>query len=152
MSVALLERDRCGGVDTGHTTAHLTCVTDLRLHELVKRFGRDHARPSGTPAAAAIDQIEEIVREEGLDCEFGRVPGYLHAPIGGEGDEELKKDAELGQELGFEAEYLESVPFAGTPGVRFPNQAKFHPLKYLAGMLERLPGKRCHVFEHTEVE
>jgi Rieske Fe-S protein len=35
-------------------------------------------------------------------------------------------------------------------GVRFPNQAKFHPLKYLAGLLQRL-GRKCHVFERSEV-
>ena len=30
-TVALLERGRCAQVDTGHTTAHLTMVTDQRL-------------------------------------------------------------------------------------------------------------------------
>jgi glycine/D-amino acid oxidase-like deaminating enzyme/nitrite reductase/ring-hydroxylating ferredoxin subunit len=154
LRVALLERDQCGGVDTGHTTAHLTYVTDLRLHELVKRFGRDHAQAAWDAGRAAMDQIEEIVRTEGLDCDFDRVPGYLHLPVGEEvGDERdgLKKDADLGKELGFETDFLASVPFVGTPGVRFPNQAKFHPLKYLAGLLELIPGKACHVFEHTEV-
>ena len=29
--VALLERERCAQIDTGHTTAHLTMVTDPRL-------------------------------------------------------------------------------------------------------------------------
>ena len=42
-TVAVLERGRCAHVDTGHTTAHLTMVTDQRLPDLVKRFGRDHA-------------------------------------------------------------------------------------------------------------
>lgn len=42
-SVALLERDRCGQIDTGHTTAHLTMVTDVRLKELEARFGRTRA-------------------------------------------------------------------------------------------------------------
>lgn len=43
-TVALVERDRCAQADTGHTTAHLTCVTDLRTQQLVKTFGRDHAQ------------------------------------------------------------------------------------------------------------
>ena len=155
LGVALLERDRCGGVDTGHTTAHVTCVTDVRLHELVKRFGRDHAQAAWDAGRAAMEQIDEIVRTEGLDCDFARVPGYIHAPIGEESRDEregLRKDAELGRELGFETDFLESVPFVGTPGVRCPNQAKFHPLKYLAGLLELIPGKSCHVFEQTEVD
>ena len=53
--------------------------------------------------------------------------------------------------MGFDAQYLDAVPFVETAGVRFANQAKFHPLKYLAGLLERLPGKKCHVFEGSEV-
>jgi hypothetical protein len=42
MSVALGERGRIGHIDTGHTTAHLTAVTDMRLHQLVDNFGPDH--------------------------------------------------------------------------------------------------------------
>ena len=30
-TVAVIDRDRLGGVDTGHTTAHVTCVTDEDL-------------------------------------------------------------------------------------------------------------------------
>ena len=57
-SVALLERARCGRVDTGHTSAHLTMVTDTRLSELVRRFGRDHAQAVWDSGLAAIAQIE----------------------------------------------------------------------------------------------
>src|SRR5689334_17847434 len=63
-TVALLERDRCARCDTGHTTAHLTCVTDLRLHELVKKFGRDHAQATWDAGLAAIEQIRENVQRE----------------------------------------------------------------------------------------
>src|SRR5437667_9029945 len=55
--VALLERGRCAATDTGHTTAHLTYVTDERLHHLVKTFGRDAAQAFWEAGAAAIDQI-----------------------------------------------------------------------------------------------
>src|SRR5881394_4000358 len=35
--VALLERQRCAQIDTGHTSAHLTMVTDQYLSALIKR-------------------------------------------------------------------------------------------------------------------
>jgi glycine/D-amino acid oxidase-like deaminating enzyme len=60
-SVALLERGRCAEIDTGHTTAHLTMVTDLRLAELVDRFGRNHAQAVWDAGLAAIAQIDTIV-------------------------------------------------------------------------------------------
>src|SRR5262249_18459815 len=140
-SVALLERDLCARADTGHTSAHLTYVTDLRLNKLVSNFGRDHAQAAWDAGRAAIEQIQSIVHDEGLDCELRRVPGFLHAPIGQTNDDErksLQRDAELAWELGFEARY-ESVPILNAPGVAFSNQAKFHPLKYLAGLLSKLP-------------
>src|SRR4051812_36691651 len=70
LSVAVAERGRVGRVDTGHTTAHLTAVTDTRLHKLVEDFGRDHAQAVWDAGAAAIEQIEENVARENIECEF----------------------------------------------------------------------------------
>lgn len=152
--VALIERDRLGGGETAHTTAHLTYVTDSRLHELVKIFGRDHAQAAWDAGSAAIDQIHRIVAEEKIACDFHWVPGYLHAP-GEEKDSEkeiaaLKEDAQLAVELGFDAEFLERAPFVDRPAVRFANQAIFNPAKYLTGLVEVLRKKGCELFEKTE--
>jgi hypothetical protein len=38
----------------GHTSAHLTMVTDARLTELVKRFGRNHAQAVWDAGLAAM--------------------------------------------------------------------------------------------------
>src|SRR5439155_22946236 len=72
-TVALIERERMASIDTGHTTAHLTYVTDVQLQELVRSFGRDHAQAAWDAGAAAINEIERIVGEEGIECEFARV-------------------------------------------------------------------------------
>ena len=54
--------------------------------------------------------------------------------------------------MGFEAEFLESIPYFNRPGVRFPNQAKFHPIKYLSALAKIIPGKGSHIFENTPAE
>lgn len=113
-TVALLERGRCAHLDTGHTTAHLTCVTDKRLHQLVKDFGKDRARAVWEAGFAAIDQIVANIRAQSIRCEFKWVPGYLHAAFDGEAEKErklLEKDAEMAQELGFSARFVESAPY-----------------------------------------
>ena len=79
--VVVLERDRCAMTDTGHTTAHLTMVTDARLTELAKRFGRDHAQAVWDAGLAAIATIDGVVREHAIDAGFEWVDGYLHAPL-----------------------------------------------------------------------
>src|SRR5437764_1167510 len=57
--VALLERRRISTRDTGHTTAHLTCVTAKRLHELVRDFGCDQVRrkEETRPREWILDQL-----------------------------------------------------------------------------------------------
>lgn len=154
LNVALIERDRIGAADTAHTSAHLTCVTDQRLTTLVSRFGRDHAQAIWDAGEAAIQQIEEIVAEEGIDCDFARVPGFLHASMLGDLDEskELLEEAQIAESLGFPATYLESVPVFSRPGIQFSNQARFHPLRYLSSLVQRISGEGCSVFEHTEAK
>lgn len=155
-TVALLERDRCISAETAHTTAHLTYVTDRRLSELAKELGRDHAQATWDAGSAAIDKIKEIIDHGAIRCEFAWVPGYLHVPKGAKVDLEsersrLQQDADLARELGFEAQYQESVPFLQIPGIRFANQAKFHPALYVASLLKTIPGKGSYVFENTEL-
>lgn len=155
LRVALIERDRLAERDSGHTTAHLTCVTDKRLHELVKNFGRQHAQAAWDAGMAAIDEIERMVQAENIACEFSRVPGYLHAPVtGGQSDERAKltKDAKLANEFGFNAAYLDRVPFMNTPGVRVADQAKFHPLKFLFALAKEIHGGGSHIFENSAVK
>lgn len=153
-TVALLERGRCARGDTGHTTAHLTYVTDTRLSELVQTFGKDHAQAAWEAGRAAMDQIRSLVENEQIDCGYATVPGYLHAPWKGVPNDEIERlqhDAALAAELGFDAQYIDSVPFVSRPGICFANQAKFHPLKYLAELLVRIPGDGSHVFQDSEV-
>ena len=154
VKVVLVERGRCAGADTGRTTAHLTAVTDERLARLVKVWGRDGAKAFWEAGFAAIDQISEIVRTEAIDCDFEWVPGYLHGSLEQQPEhdrESLEKDAALARELGFDAEFVETVPYAKRPGVRFANQAKFHPIEYLAPLLQEIGRDNSSVFENTEV-
>jgi glycine/D-amino acid oxidase-like deaminating enzyme/nitrite reductase/ring-hydroxylating ferredoxin subunit len=155
-TVVLLERARLASIDTGHTTAHLTAVTDLRLHEIAKTFGQEAARATWDAGAAAIDQIVTNIRRLEIACDFRWLPGYLHAPLERAPKEselkELRREAELAGELGIGATFVPAVPFFDRPGVRFSHQALFHPRKYLAALAKKIPGQGCHVFESSEVE
>lgn len=152
-SVALLERDLLLSHDTGHTTSHLTCVTDARLSELVRTLGRDHASAVWDAGLAALARIDEHCRLEGIDCGFAWVPGYLHAPAGATSSEgpSLRDEAALAFELGFDAEYVERGPLGDLPAMRVENQARLHPLRYLNGLLRAAVARGCKVFENSAV-
>ena len=153
--VVLLERHRCAEVDTAHTSAHLTMVTDTRLSELVHRYGRSHAQAVWDAGRAAIAQIDEIACEHEIDCGFKWVEGYLHArgprPSADEADA-FRAEATLACELGFDATFMTTVPFAGGPGIRFHDQARVHPRRYLAGVARALTAAGGEIFEQSEAE
>lgn len=152
--VAVLERARCAQVDTGHTSAHVTMVTDLRMAELIATFGRDHAQAVWDAGLAAMATIDAIVRAEKIDCDFAWVPGYLHAPHGipSETGQQFRDEAVAAASLGFDATFAADVPFVGGPGVRFGRQARFHPRKYLAGVAQAVADRGGMIFEHTDVQ
>jgi glycine/D-amino acid oxidase-like deaminating enzyme/nitrite reductase/ring-hydroxylating ferredoxin subunit len=151
-TVALIERERVASIDTGHTTAHLTYVTDVQLQQLVRNFGEDHAQAAWDAGAAAIDEIERIVEEERIECDFARVPAYLHARVGASSNKEassLRKEADRAAKFGFDATYLDAAPYFNLPAVRFANQAKFHPRKYLRSLVTEIPDSGSYVFEKS---
>ena len=108
-SVALLERGRCAQAETGHTTAHLTMVTDMRLTDLVKRVGRSHAQAAWDAGLAAIAQIDAAVREHAIDCRFDWIDGYLHAPSQRTDGQPIDEQAQ---------QFRQEAELAARPGVR----------------------------------
>jgi glycine/D-amino acid oxidase-like deaminating enzyme/nitrite reductase/ring-hydroxylating ferredoxin subunit len=154
--VAVFERERIGAGETGNTSAHLTYLTDLRLTELVKQFGRDAARRVWEGGAAAIDLIETIASTPGIACNFQRVPGFLCASFASDRarDDEsnaLRDEAALASELGFAARYLDRGPVTARPAVTYADQALFHPLEYIAGVALAVEGGGSFVREMAEV-
>lgn len=150
LRVAVLEREYIGSGVTGQTTAHLTCEIDQRLHEIEKSFGPATARDVWYAGAAAIHQISELVRTLDIDCHFQWVPGIYYA-ASTDDYSLVEKEGQTARALHIANELRSSVPLFNVPGVIFPNQAKFHPLNYLAGILRHLETGGCEIFEQTAV-
>jgi glycine/D-amino acid oxidase-like deaminating enzyme len=144
----------CGG-ETSRTTAHLTCVLDDRFQWLEHVHGKEAVRESTASHMAAIDRIEEIVREERIDCDFERVPGYLFLGTMHARDF-LDRELEAAHRAGLtDARKLDRVPdlsWDTGPCLAFDRQAQFHPLKYLSAVTRALVRKGGRIFTDTHVE
>lgn len=133
--VLVLDAMRPGHGETGRTTAHLASALDDRFTHLEAVHGVEGARLAAESHAAAIDFIERVAREEGIDCGFSRQDGYLC--LGADADPKmLDAELEAARRAGLTVERLPRAPagrFEG-PCLRFANQAQFRPLEYLAGL------------------
>ncbi|MBE2287601.1 MAG: FAD-dependent oxidoreductase [Prosthecobacter sp.] len=151
-SVVLLEKNRLCSGETGHTTAHISYPTDLRLSDLVKSFGRNHAEAVWDACFAAAEEIRHHVCAEKIDCGLRHVPGYLYAAAdAGEAElERLQRDVALANEMGFDASYVVGCPVTGRPAARFANLMKFHPTRYVTQLAAAAVAHGCHIHEDSE--
>ncbi|MCB9708455.1 MAG: FAD-dependent oxidoreductase [Myxococcales bacterium] len=149
--VALIEARRLGAGETGNTTAHLTEVLDRRYHALESKFGQRGAQLAAESSRCAIDTIERLASEAGLEySEFTRNSGYLFAESP-EQVHELEREYEAFQRVGTLAEWADDtgLPFQTQRAIRISRQAQFHPLKYLSRLCDAFVAEGGQVFEQT---
>ncbi|HEY4596180.1 MAG TPA: FAD-dependent oxidoreductase [Thermoanaerobaculia bacterium] len=152
LSVVVLDDGPIGGGETGRTTAHLSNALDDRYSELERLFGQDGARHAARSHTAAIDRIEAIAAEEGIDCGFERLDGYLFVPPG-ESTEELDRELDAARRAGLTGvERVSRAPlpsFDTGPCLRFPRQGQMDPIPYLEGLARAVERGSGRVFTGT---
>ena len=153
-SVIVLDDGPIVSGETERTTAHLVTALDNQYSDLERMHGEKGAQLAAESHAAAISQIEAIVRDEQIDCDFERLYGYLFVPDG-ESTDILDKEMSAAQRAGLtDVHMVARAPITSFDTGRtlcFPRQAQFHPLKYLAGLAEAIirDGGRIYTQTHA---
>lgn len=139
----LVEQGRICGGTTGNTTAKITAQHGLLYHRLLKRNGVDAARAYLRANESALNMYAVLC--EKLSCDFEYRDNYVYAT-----EDRSKLDAEMEAlgKIGYAAEYCDTtvLPIPTVGAVKFPKQAQFHPLKFLAAI-----AKDLHISENTFV-
>jgi glycine/D-amino acid oxidase-like deaminating enzyme/nitrite reductase/ring-hydroxylating ferredoxin subunit len=136
--VALLEARRIGAGATGYTTAKLSSLHGLSYAKLAGSLGEETARIYGEANQAGLEQVARLVAELGIECDFRRRPNFTYA-ASEQGRTDLRDEVQVAERLGLPASYVEQIdelPFGTAGAVRFSEQAEFHPLRYLHGLVE----------------
>jgi glycine/D-amino acid oxidase-like deaminating enzyme/nitrite reductase/ring-hydroxylating ferredoxin subunit len=153
--VVVLDDGDIGSGETGRTTAHITAALDDRYYNIESMHGEEGARMAAESHTAAINRAEEICRLENIDCDFLRVDGYLflaeHHP-----EKLLEHEAQAAQRAGLtDVAIVERapLPFWDTEvSLKFPRQAQFHPIKFLAGLAKCIERDGGRIFTGTHVD
>jgi glycine/D-amino acid oxidase-like deaminating enzyme/nitrite reductase/ring-hydroxylating ferredoxin subunit len=153
-SVIVLDDGPIVSGETERTTAHLVTALDDRYFELERLHGQDGAKLAAESHRTAIEMIERIVRDEHIDCDFARVDGYLfNAP--GEDADILDRELAAVHRAGLTNTAIVDRAPLGTfdtgRALKFPNQAQFHPLKYLAALAPAIVRNGGKIFANTHV-
>lgn len=155
--VIVVDRGSIAGGMTSRTTAHLAPICDDTISSLLDLRGEEMAKLFQQSQEAAVDRIEAIVHELGIDCGFRRLDGFLFPAVGMKREEakkQLDKEFDAAQKAGAAIEHAKGVPFVGfktAPALRYPRQATFHPLKYLQAIARAAVDKGGRLFAHSPV-
>ena len=152
--VVVVEDGFVGSGESGRTTAHVVNALDDRYTEIERILGPEKCKLAAESHTAAINFIEQVAREEKIDCDFTRVDGFLFLhPT----DDKKTIDDEfvMTNKCGIRTEKMEGVPgLAGENGVclKFCDQAQFHPLKYMKGLADCIVRYGGAIYTETHVD
>ena len=140
---ALVEADRIGSGITKDTTAKITSQHGLVYNKLIREFGIETARLYLQANQEALDQFCKLCRETG--CDFEEKDAFVYSR---NDRRKIEKEITALEQLGFSASFETELPlpFSIAGAVCFPQQAQFHPLKFLGAIARSL-----RIFEHTKV-
>jgi glycine/D-amino acid oxidase-like deaminating enzyme/nitrite reductase/ring-hydroxylating ferredoxin subunit len=151
LKVAILEAGNILNGTTGHTTAKLTAQHNIIYDEFIHHFGEEKARLYYESHMKAIQFVETIVKDQGIDCDFSHEDAYIYATTD-EYVEKLKTEWEAYQKLGIDGAIKDTIPFQKIPAkaaLVMRNQAQYHPLKFLKALLDDAVKAGCSVYENT---
>src|SRR5690606_26114620 len=129
-----LEALRIGRQVTGGSTAKVTTQHGLIYGDLAGRRGAAAAAVYADSNRAALEWIAAQVDGRAIDCDFERRSAYVYttdaARVG-----DLEREAAAAEAAGLTARVVREVglPFRVEAALEFPDQAQFHPVKYLDG-------------------
>lgn len=143
VNYTLVEANRiCSGI-TQNTTAKITSQHGMIYHKLLKRFGPEKTRMYLEANEAARKEYHKLCEE--MDCEFETRSSFVYSL---DKPQKVKQELEALRRIGYRAEYTDVIPlpFSIAGAVKFPNQAQFNPLQFLAHI-----AKGLSIYEHTKV-
>lgn len=157
VKTVVLETNTVGSGASGRNGGEVLIGYVESMQALAKKYGDDAARQMFQMSRDCVDLIEDIIKEEGIDCGFHR-NGNLLAAYKASHLEGMKKEQEfLYENYGFETRVIEKDEMHTEmksdfyPGAHIDDEsAIFHPLNYCLGLADAVEKYGGTIYEHSE--
>ncbi len=152
LNVTIVEADRMAMGVTANTTAKITSQHGLLYDYLLNSFGFDIAKGYLNSNEEAIKTIKDIVKKENINCDLVSQDAYVYT-CDKSSVQRIVDEVSSVISLGLKAEFVTEcpLPFPIQASIKFPNQAQFHPRKYLLSLLSILEKRNINIFENSKV-
>jgi len=157
--VAVLESETIGWGASSRNGGMVLTGLKLGVNQLISRYGRELTQRMYAASLGTIDCVEEVVREEAIDCDFSRC-GHLEVACKQKHFDDYARQAEViarefnhtlrvVQKQDLSAEIGSSIYFGGMVD---EVSAGLNPARYVAGLGRAAMKAGAEIFEHTRVQ
>ena len=152
LNITIVEANKMAMGATSNTTAKITSQHGLLYNYLANSFGKDTAKKYLFSNEEAIKTISNIIKCENIDCDFSMQDSYVYT-CNKQNVSKIIDEISAVNFLGFNASFEKEcpLPFPIEGAIKFPNQAQFHPRKYLLSLLKILEKRNINIFENSMV-
>jgi glycine/D-amino acid oxidase-like deaminating enzyme/nitrite reductase/ring-hydroxylating ferredoxin subunit len=148
--VAVLEARTVGSGVSGNTTAKLSSLHGLAYASMISRHGVQAARRYAEMNEWGLARVRAVSAELDIDCDLRSRANYTYTEEVGR-VEQIEEEAAAAEAAGLavSAGASTDLPFEVAGAVRRPDQAEFHPVKYLRGLAGALAARGARIHERT---
>jgi len=157
--VAVLESETLGWGASSRNGGMVLTGMKLGVNQLISSYGRELTQRMYAASLATIDCVEQIVREEGIDCDFSRC-GHLEVACKRKHFDDYARQAEvIAREFNHQLRVVQRDELSGEIGSTIYHggmvddvSAGVNPAQYVAGLGQAAMRAGAGIFERTRVE
>src|SRR5579863_7071518 len=157
--VAVLESETIGWGASSRNGGMVLTGMKLGVNQLISMYGRELTQRMYATSLATIDCVEQIVREEAIDCDFSRC-GHLEVACKQKHFDDYARQAEvIAREFHHTLRVVQKNELSSEIGSTIyyggmvdEVSAGANPARYVAGLARAAIKVGAEVYEHTRVE
>jgi len=157
--VAVLESETIGWGASSRNGGMVLTGMKLGVNQLISMYGRELTQRMYAASLASMDCVEQIVREEGIDCDFVRC-GHLEVACKQKHFDDYARQAEvIAREFNHTLRVVQKHELSSEIGSTIyyggmvdEVSAGCNPARYVAGLARAAMKAGAEVFEHARVE
>ncbi len=157
--VAVLESETIGWGASSRNGGMVLSGMKLGVNKLISMYGRERTQRMYAASLASMDCVEQVVREEGIDCDFVRC-GHLEVACKQKHFDDYARQAEvIAREFNHTLRVLQKRDLSSEIGSKIyyggmvdEVSAGCNPARYVAGLAGAAMKAGAEIFEHARVE
>src|SRR5271168_4485980 len=158
-SVAVLESETVGWGASSRNGGMVLTGMKLGVNQLISMYGRDLTRRMYAASLATVDCVEQLVREEAIDCDFSRC-GHLEVACKQKHFDDYARQVEvIAREFNHQLRVVQRNELNAEIGSKIyyggmvdEVSAGLNPARYVAGLGRAATKAGAEIFERTRVE